>query len=85
MNSRLGSLPAAKANQFGVITTDADFVSLAQRLGWPPKIIHLEHCDHPLRFIEDLLRRNSVRIADFAKDDRLGLLVLRFTTNLETR
>lgn len=45
----------ARANEFGVITTDADFVSLARRLGWPPKIIHLEQCDHPLRVIEDLL------------------------------
>ncbi len=75
----------AKANKFGVITTDTDFVALAQRLGWPPKIIHLEQCDHPLRVIEDLLRRNAVRITEFAKNDRVGLLVLRFANSLETR
>lgn len=75
----------AKAKEFGLITTDADFVALAQRSGWPPKIIHLEQCDHPLRVIEDLLRRSAVRITEFAKDDRVGLLVLRFAGNLETR
>ena len=74
----------AKANEYGVITTDADFVALAIRLGWPPKIIHLEQCDHPLRVIEDLLRHNAVRITEFEKDDHVGLLVLRFVTNLET-
>ncbi len=75
----------AKANEFGVITTDADFVELGQRLGWPPKIIHLKHCDQPLRIIEDLLRRNAVRITEFAKDVRVGLLVLRFAPNSQTR
>ena len=73
----------AKANEFGMITTDADFVALPQRLGWPPKIIHLEQCDHPLRVIEDLLRRSAVRITEFAKDDRFGLLALRFAANVE--
>ncbi len=73
----------AKANEFGVITTDADFVALAQRLGWPPKIIHLKQCDQPLRVIEDLLRRSAVRITEFAKDDHAGLLVLRFAAGLE--
>ena len=81
----IGRFEWAKANEFGVITTDADFVALAQRLGWPPKIIHLKRCDHPLRVIEDLLRRSAVRITEFANDDRLGLLVLGFAANLETR
>ena len=68
----------AKANGFGVITTDPDFVALAQRLGWPPKVIHLEQCDYPLRVIEDLLRRSAIRITEFVQDHRVGLLVLRF-------
>lgn len=75
----------AKANEFGVITTDADFVALGQRLGWPPKIIHLEQCDQPLRTIEELLRRSAVRITEFAKVDRLGILVLRFAASVESR
>jgi predicted nuclease of predicted toxin-antitoxin system len=68
----------AKANEFAIIATDADFVALAERLGWPPKIVHLKQCDHPLRVIEELLRRNAVRMSEFEKDDTLGLLALRF-------
>jgi predicted nuclease of predicted toxin-antitoxin system len=74
----------AKANAFSIITTDSDFVALAQRLGWPPKVIHLKQCVYPLRVIEELLRTNAVRIAEFAKDDRSGLLVLRFAKSGES-
>ena len=31
----------AKENDFGVITTDSDFLALSRRFGWPPKIIHI--------------------------------------------
>ena len=53
-------------------------MELAQRLGTPPKVIHIEECDLPLRVIEDLLRRSAVRISEFRKDPDRGLLVLRF-------
>ena len=66
----------AKANDFSVVTTDADFVILVERFGWPPKVIHLEQCDFPLVVIEDLLRRNAVRITEFGKDNA-GILSLR--------
>lgn len=68
----------AKNNGCGIVTTDADFVILAQRYGPLPKVIHIEECDFPLRIIEDLLRRSAVRIAEFQKDPDRGLLVLRF-------
>ena len=68
----------AKGNDFAIVTTDADFVALAQRFGSPPKLIHIEECDFPLRVIEDLLRRSAVRISEFQKDPDRGLLVLRF-------
>lgn len=68
----------AKTHEFGIITTDSDFVALAQRLGWPPKIVHLKQCDQPLRVIEELLRRSALRIAEFSKDAKIGLLVLQF-------
>ena len=68
----------AKANDFTVITTDVDFVLLAQRLGWPPMVIHIEQCDFPFRIIEDLLRRNAVRISEFEKDPGIGVLPIRF-------
>ncbi len=68
----------AKENAFDIVTTDADFVGLSQRCGWPPKVVHIKRCDFPLRVVEDQLRRSAVRISEFGKDDAAGLLVLRF-------
>lgn len=75
----------AKANDFTVVTTDADFVLLAQRLGSPPKVIHIEQCDFPFRVIEDLLRRNAVRISEFEKDPGVGVLAIRFPAGANDR
>jgi predicted nuclease of predicted toxin-antitoxin system len=69
----------AKANNYAVITSDIDFVTMGQTLGWPPKVIHIKHCDFPFRIIEDLLRRNAVRISELEKDPKTGVLVLRFS------
>ncbi len=74
----------AKANDFTVVTTDSDFVILAQRFGWPPKIVHLEQCDFPLRVIENLLRRSAVRVTEFGKDNA-GVLLLRLPSGSEIR
>ena len=68
----------ARGTGHTIITTDADFVALSRRLGWPPKVIHLEECDFPLRVIEELLRQNAVRISEFQKDPGSGLLCVRF-------
>ena len=67
----------AKANPHTVVTTDFDFVIMSQRLGWPPKVIHIEQCDFPFRVIEDLLRRSAVLITEFEKDESAGVLTLR--------
>lgn len=67
----------AKTNDYTIITTDADFVALSMGRGWPPKVIHLEECDFPLRVIEELLRQNAVRISEFLKDRGVGLLSVR--------
>jgi predicted nuclease of predicted toxin-antitoxin system len=67
----------AKRNDCTIVTTDSDFAVLATKRGWPPKVIHLEECDFPLRIIEDLLRQNAVRIAEFEKDPHDGLLAIR--------
>lgn len=67
----------AKQHDYAVVTTDADFVTLSRRLGFPPKVIHLEQCDFPFRAIEDLLRRNAIWVADFASDATAGVLMLR--------
>lgn len=75
----------ARENVVAIITTDADFVAMTQRQGWPPKVVHLEQCDFPLRVIEDWLRRSAVRISEFGKDDSVGLLSLRFTPGTDSR
>ena len=67
----------AKANAHTVVTTDYDFVAMSQRLGWPPKVIHIEQCDFPFRVIEDLLLRSAVLITEFEKDGSAGVLTLR--------
>src|SRR6058998_1492484 len=42
----------AKRNSYTIVTTDADFAALSGSRGWPPKVIHLEECDFPLRIVE---------------------------------
>jgi predicted nuclease of predicted toxin-antitoxin system len=75
----------ANANGYTVITTDSDFVTMSQRLGWPPKVIHIEQCDFPFSVIEDLLRRSAVLITEFDKDDSVGVLGLRVAQGHEPR
>jgi len=67
----------AATHAYSVVTTDSDFVAMSQRLGWPPKVIHIEQCDFPFRVIEDLLRRSAVLITEFHKDSTTGVLTLR--------
>lgn len=67
----------AKRNSYTIVTTDGDFAALSGHRGWPPKVIHLEECDFPLRIIEELLRKNAVRISEFEKDSHAGLLAVR--------
>lgn len=67
----------ARVNAYSIVTADVDFATPSQRLGWPPKVIHIERCDFPSRVIEDLLRRSAVLISEFDKDPGSGVLVLR--------
>jgi predicted nuclease of predicted toxin-antitoxin system len=71
----------ATRNGYAVVTTDGDFAALSGERGWPPKVIHLEECDYPLRIIEELLRQNAVRISEFEKNSDTGLLVLRLAAD----
>ena len=75
----------AKANAYSVVTTDFDFVGMSQRLGSPPKVIHIERCDFPFVVIEQLLRRSAVLISEFEKDEAARLLTLRVPSNGERR
>jgi len=66
----------AAQNGFAIITGDTDFVTLANTLGHPPKVILLANCDYPTDIAVRLISSNAIRIAEFERDDR-PLLILR--------
>ncbi len=66
----------AGSNGFSIVTADADFLRLLDERGAPPKVIHLERCDYKTRAVEDLLRRNAVRITGM-KDANRDYLIIR--------
>jgi predicted nuclease of predicted toxin-antitoxin system len=66
----------AREASFVIVTTDADFYELAAALGPPPKVVWLRRCTHPTRDAEFVLRRDAIRITEFAVDPALGILLL---------
>ncbi len=66
----------AKANGFVIVSTDSDFYELATTMGPPPKVVWLRNWTHPTRDAEFVLRREAVRITNFASDPELAVLVL---------
>ena len=67
----------AKANDFSIVTADADFYELATALGPPPKVIWLRGCDYPTAVAEKLIRTQAIRIAEFLEDPERAVLILR--------
>jgi predicted nuclease of predicted toxin-antitoxin system len=67
----------AQANNFTIVTADADFYELATTLGPPPKVIWLRGCNYPTAFAEELIRHNAIRIAEFLEDREQAVLILR--------
>jgi predicted nuclease of predicted toxin-antitoxin system len=65
----------AGANGFTIVTADADFVRLAETLGPPPRVVGLEKCNYKTSVVEELLRRNAIRIADLEHSDRPILII----------
>jgi predicted nuclease of predicted toxin-antitoxin system len=61
---------ARRAEVSAMISADRDFVRLAERFGPPPKVIRIDRCDFPSRMVEQLLRREALRIHDFLESDR---------------
>ena len=66
---------ARRAEFAALVSTDRDFVGLAERLGPPPKVIRIERCDFPYRTIELLLRREALRIHSFLESNRAVLFL----------
>lgn len=67
----------ARQNDFALVSADADFYEMAITLGPPPKVIWLRGCDYPTAVAEDLLRGQSIRVADFLGDSERALLILK--------
>lgn len=45
--ARIGIWDYALKHGFAILTADTDFVTLANMLGAPPKVVLLESCDYP--------------------------------------
>lgn len=59
----------AKANQFSIVTFDADFFDLTVLKGHPPKIIWIRSGNTSTSFLADLLLRNKESIQAFITSD----------------
>jgi predicted nuclease of predicted toxin-antitoxin system len=58
-----------------LLSADHDFVHLAERFGPPPKVIRIERCDFPSKIVEQLIRREAIRLHDFLASNRAVLLL----------
>lgn len=66
----------ARREGFTIVSTDTDFYELAASLGPPPKVVWLRRWSHPTRDAEFVLRRDAIRLTEFALDPDLGILIL---------
>lgn len=67
----------ARKNGFVIVSADSDFYQLAINVGPPPKVIWLKGCDYGTAMVENLMRREAIRIAEFEKDPEQAVLVLQ--------
>jgi predicted nuclease of predicted toxin-antitoxin system len=63
----------ARTGGYTIVTADSDFIRIAERRGVPPGVVRLENCNYKTGRVEDIIRRNAVRITDAAVR---GVLVL---------
>ena len=66
----------AKRNGFAIITADRDFLTLANTLDQPPRVIFLENCDYPTDIAAELIRSRAIHISEFSRNSE-SLFVLR--------
>lgn len=67
----------AAQNGFAIITADNDFITLANTLGPPPKVIVLENCDYPTSVAARVIIANAIRISEFEGHERPLLILQR--------
>ena len=66
----------ARTQDYVIVSTDSDFYEFATTLGPPPKVVWLRRWLHSTQVAEDVLRRNAIRVTEFAADPKTGVLVL---------
>ena len=66
----------AKANDFCIVTQDADFAERSRLYGSPPKVIWLRCGNAPTREIEALIRAGEEAIQELLSDSQLYCLEL---------
>jgi predicted nuclease of predicted toxin-antitoxin system len=54
----------AKNGGYTIVTADSDFIEIAKRQGTPPGVVRLENCNYKTALVEEVIRRNAVRITD---------------------
>jgi predicted nuclease of predicted toxin-antitoxin system len=59
-----------------ILSADADFYELATILRPLPKVVWLRRWAHPARDADSALRRDAIRLTEFAATADLGILVL---------
>jgi predicted nuclease of predicted toxin-antitoxin system len=65
----------AGAHGFVIVTADSDFFQIAEKRGAPPKLVRLDNCNYKTARVEELLRRNAVRIAELEQSSRAVLII----------
>jgi predicted nuclease of predicted toxin-antitoxin system len=68
----------AKQHGFLIVTADADFITLAELFGSPPKVVRLEKMDYSTKVAAMLIRRYAIAIVDLEASGK-SVLVLRRT------
>ena len=66
----------AKKEGFTIVSKDSDFQARSLLYGSPPQFVWLRVGNCPVKTVEDLLRKNSVRIHTFGMDDEQSYLIL---------
>ena len=66
----------AKANDFCIVTQDADFAERIRLYGSPPKVIWLRCGNAPTREVELLIRSATEAIQELLNDSKLGCIEL---------
>ncbi|NEO41820.1 MAG: hypothetical protein F6J90_38050 [Moorea sp. SIOASIH] len=66
----------AKANDFCIVTQDADFAERSRLYGYPPKVLWLRCGNAPAKQVEALLRSGAEAIQELLDNSKLHCLEL---------